>query len=75
MVSCEVEEIVFTTMPTMEEAYRHRGSSLPQQPMMALSNRCAGCSAVDVPLLACDDIDESGNVADPSQRARYVNTV
>ena len=59
-------------MPTMEEAYRHRGS-LPLQPMMALSNRCAGCSAVDVPLLACDDIDESGNVADPSQRARYVN--
>lgn len=60
-------------MPTMEEAYQHRGSvPPPPQPMMPPSNRCAGCSAVDVPLLACDDIDGSGHVADPSQRARYV---
>lgn len=56
-------------MPTMEEAYQHRGN-LPLENMTPISNRCAGCSAVDVALLTCDDIDDSGNVADPSQRAR-----
>jgi len=59
----------------MEESYQNRGTVQPQSQqlqMMGLPNRCAGCSAVDVALLACDDIDGSGNVTDPSQRARYV---
>mmetsp|Transcript_14451 Transcript_14451/g.40234 ORF Transcript_14451/g.40234 Transcript_14451/m.40234 type:complete len:650 (-) Transcript_14451:164-2113(-) len=39
-------------------------------------DRCAGCGAVDVPLLACDDIDGKGKdglpvVIDPSQRSRF----
>lgn len=41
------------------------------------ADRCAGCNAVDAPLLACDDLDgASGNtdgflVGDPSQRTRF----
>lgn len=55
-------------MPTMEEAYPRPGAPLHPPGGM---NRCAGCSAVDVSLLACDDIDGNGT-ADPSQRARWV---
>ena len=51
----------------MKEAYLHPGA----QP----SHRCAGCNAVDVSLLACDDIDGNGTVSDPSQRARWVKLV
>jgi hypothetical protein len=54
----------------MEESYQHSGAPLHQHP--GIMNNCAGCSAVDVPLLACDDIDGDGTVADPSQRARCV---
>jgi len=43
-----------------------------------LTDGCAGCNAVDVPLLACDDLDgASGNqevsppIGDPSQRSRF----
>lgn len=34
-------------------------------------NRCAGCNATDVSLLACDDIDSIGGPTDPTNRARY----
>jgi hypothetical protein len=34
-------------------------------------NRCAGCRATDVSLLACDDIDSIGGPTDPTHRARY----
>jgi hypothetical protein len=61
--------LVPRTMPTMEESYHHPGAPLHPPGSM---NRCAGCSVVDVPLLACDDIDVDGTVADPSQRARWV---
>ena len=57
-------------MPTMEEVYTHHGAH--RHPLGVKSNRCAGCHAADVPLLACDDIDGDGFVADPSQRARLV---
>lgn len=47
-----------------------------------LTDGCAGCNVVDVPLLACDDLDgASGNqeglppVGDSSQRSRYVLSV
>jgi hypothetical protein len=35
-------------------------------------DRCAGCNASDVSLLACDDIQGPTGVSDPSKRARYV---
>ena len=43
-------------------------------------DRCAGCGAVDTPLLACDDLDRASGkkkdiVIDPSQRLRYVAAV
>ncbi|VEU39763.1 unnamed protein product [Pseudo-nitzschia multistriata] len=39
-------------------------------------DRCAGCGAVDTPLLACDDLDRASGkkkdiVIDPSQRLRF----
>ena len=49
------------------------------QPNMSLTDRCAGCNAIDVPLLACDDLDGASNnkdgvppVGDLSLRSRYV---
>lgn len=57
-------------MPTMEDSYSHLDAM--QGGPAASAMRCAGCSASDVPLLACDDMDENGT-ANPSQRARYVD--
>ena len=33
-------------------------------------DRCAGCRATDVSLLACDDFDGKGVATDPSKRER-----
>lgn len=60
-------------MPTsMEEMYPGvpgtGGGALPGR-----LDRCAGCRATDVPLLACDDLDGKGAVTDPSKRERYGN--
>merc|ERR1712238_355122 len=56
--------------------FRLQNQHLSYQP--PLIDGCAGCNAVDVPLLACDDLDgASGNqevsppVGDPSQRSRF----
>ena len=35
-------------------------------------DRCAGCNAADVSLLACDDLDGKGGPTDPANRSRYV---
>ena len=35
-------------------------------------DRCAGCDATDVSLLACDDIQGPDGTSDPSKRARCV---
>jgi hypothetical protein len=53
-------------------------SSMIEDAMMGPSptlrlDRCAGCNAADVNLLACDDLDgKGGPVSDPSHRSRYV---
>jgi hypothetical protein len=59
-----------------QQHQHHHHQSLPN---MSLTDRCAGCNAVDVPLLACDDLDGASNnkdglppVGDLSLRSRYV---
>jgi hypothetical protein len=41
-------------------------------PSLGRLDRCAGCNATDVSLLACDDLDGKGGPTDPSNRSRYV---
>ncbi len=53
-------------MPTMEEMY---GGPLALTGSRMDLDRCAGCNATDVSLLACDDIDGKGAV-NTGQRAR-----
>jgi len=63
-----------------QQQQHQQQQGLPYPPLM---DRCAGCGAVDVSLLACDDLDgASGNnkdglptLGDPSQRSRYVPTL
>lgn len=56
-------------------AMQQHQQALSYQSMM---DRCVGCGAVDVPLLACDDLDNASKnkdglpvITDPSQRARF----
>ena len=61
--------------PQQHQHHLHQGTPYP-----SLLDRCAGCGAVDLSLLACDDLDGASGknkdglplVVDPSQRARYV---
>jgi hypothetical protein len=56
-------------MPTMEDIYSgHPGA--PLRPP-GDDDRCAGCSATGLSLLACDDIDDSGE-ATSGRRSRWV---
>ena len=58
------------TMPTnMEDMMYPSGQSTMAGNRM---DRCAGCDATDVPLLACDDIQGPNATSDPSKRARCV---
>ena len=56
-------------MPTMEDIY----SAHPGAPLRPPGDddRCAGCSATGLSLLACDDIDDSGE-ATSGRRSRWV---
>ena len=58
------------TMPTREDMMYPGGPSLHLGGNRM--DRCAGCDATDVSLLACDDIQGPTGASDPSKRQRWV---
>jgi hypothetical protein len=60
------------TMPTMEDImYTGHPGAPVRPPPPSDDDRCAGCTATGLALLACDDIDDSGE-ATSGRRSRCV---